>query len=718
MAKYILHILFVFVMANFSLNSEQTFEDFQEFLTFLPRDEGMLYEEKAINFIRAMADELKLPVQIYSVSPSNNQAFSYSQNVEIVLSGSTENEILYLVPLNQSNASLLPVLLIMQELGKLDQSPVIGARFVFLGAEFGDHDAYPMGSKSFLQTYSPNKKALFFYFDFDYPTDRPYLWVTNSMPPALWPLQQAKELLHTENIKAKISPLSSIITRIGFTSERIIPLYFSEGLTGIHMTAPIKKSKNDGSLSLEIWSQSIKNAFVNWHLNLTDINVNAEKNYVNIGNLLIPEPIYIFILIISWTVLTSIFYTSKKSFFLSYQYFWKHRRDFSLLFIIAFLSFFLSGLILLSLLVLQNNWELWHQNPLHFFFYKALLFFLLYFVFLQFLRDINLFAIQKSSIRIALLFSINNAVILLFINITFLWPILWSIFCLLIALSFSRSNIKIYAFLLSPIFICLELYPIFSTSLSFLSGFFLFDDLFANFILTMIFFPTILTILSLRFKNPYLILRKNCGLTLVSAILFILVTYSVSNHYFYQKNGQPLNIKLVENLNLNSAYIDLSSPYEIGSFSLSFYGQKYFIKTPLRYFQLNTSVHHSLDITYKITEFYETNLLQISIFSPKTINSYDINISSREDLFITNSNFPTQAIKKEGVLSNFSVLTGKNPPNPLTINLITNKGREIIIRTTANIDNNEEAALIIPDRFKAVASVEITKEIKIEGKSF
>ncbi len=719
MAKYILQFILLFAMAVFPLSSQNFSEDLHAILSLWPRSEGTLQEKQTIAAISTIARRMKLATHVYSVSPSNEQAFSYSQNIEIVIPGKTENEILYLAPLNQSNAALFPVLLLMQELANQKEIPIIGARFVFLGAEFGKNAAYPMGSKAFLQTYSPNKKAIFFYFDFTYPTNTPYLSTTNEMPPTLWPLQQAKKLLRTQkNITPKISPFSSIISRISFTSQQIIPLYFSEDLTGVHLTSPLKKSPADANISLEVWTESIKNAFLSWHLQLNDIDETPEKNYINIGPFLISESIYIFILIISCAILASIFYIIKKSFFLSYQYFWKHRRDFSLMFIITFLSFFLSGLISLSLLVLKNNIDLWQENPVLFLIYKAFLFFPLYFVFLQFLRDINLSTIQKSSIRMALLFSINNAIILLLINITFIWPILWSIFCLLIALSFPRSKIQVYFLILSPIFICLELYPIFSVSSSFLSGFFLFDDLFANLILTMIFLPTTLTILSLKFKNPYLVLRRNRALALLGIVFFILITHSIFNHRFYKKNEQPLNIKLVENLNLGSAYIDLTSSYKIGKFSLLFYGQEYLIDTKKYHTQVNTNVQHSLDITYKITEFYETNLVQIIINSPKIINSYDINISSTENLFITNSNFPIQAIKKEGTLSNFTVLTGKNPPNPLMINLTTNQETGIIIRVTAKIDNNEEPILTIPDRFKIISSVEITKEIKVDSENY
>lgn len=712
MHRVLSSILLVLLIDSSCLFAQKTSFDIEEIIQLFPREEGTLNERKTITWLQNLARSLNLPLEVSSVNPINGQAFSYSYNVEILVPGTSQDEVIYLTPLNNDNASLVPTILLLQNLATRDKPPTVGARFVFLGAEKGSGPAYPMGTKAFLQTYTPAQKSVFFYLDFS-STSAPNLWTTEEAPPALWPFEETKKLLEYVGIKTTFAAFSSIISRLPFTSEQIISLYNKENLTGIHLTSSISDTKRTLPPLLP-WAQNIKTAFSLWHVNLQTVNITNEKNYVTFGTFIIPELTYVLFVIIFCLLMAAIVYGTKKILLSSYKYFWRHKRDFTLIFIVTFLCFFFSGLISVSFLVLKDNLDLWKENPFIFIFYKGLLFVPLYFIFLQFLRDINLSTIQKSSIRMALLLSINNSIILLFINVTFVWPILWSIVCLLVALIFPRPLIKTIAILLAPLFICTVLSPMFYTSNYVLAEFFLFDNLFANFILTMIFFPTTLTILALNFKNPYAVLQRNRILGILVSLFLISATYGIFTYKFYKKNHQPLYIKISENLDLNNMLIELSSPDKMGSFTLLVEGKEYPLEKVKRQLQIKSITENSLELKYRITPLYSTNTLELEITSKNSIESYEIIMTSTNELFVTNSNFPIEIIKREKGPANFTILTGKNPPNPLIVNLIVNQDSGIIFEVTAKTKSESNRVTTVPKRFDINVTEEVSKRIKIE----
>ncbi|MGL4525060.1 MAG: hypothetical protein ACRCVN_06035 [Spirochaetia bacterium] len=675
-----------------------------------PREEGTLKEQKTIELINSIVKELGLKSQKKSINPFNGEAFSYSSNLEIVIPGITKNEVIYLIPIHMPNASLFPALILMEQLSKSLQVLEVGARFVFLGAENGDTTAYPMGTKAFLETYSPPMKSLFFYFNIHTPNQSVMLWNNGDQPAPLSAVKEAKKVFKNTNISLKIPGFSTISSRILPSKNNLIQLYIDEQLSGLELSNYEEKSMHQiNQKELEIWAKQIAQGFFDWHKELKKIDETIELSYLTIGQFIFSQTLYLQFLIILFLIFLTKRYR-KKTFLACLEILLKYGKFILVVLLISFASLFLSGLVCQSLQIFKGNEVPLKEELALFIFYKIIL---SYFIFSLFLNHTYMKLSRIPLAKISLIISTILFITFSLINISFGWPFLWFVLILLAQNRVKNTYGQLILAILGSLFIFLNMFSLFRLETLYLIPKLLFGDIFTNMIIAIILLPIAINSLSLHRKNYRITSPKSAKIllqTLCMGILGILII-------IYQDFGvkkQPLLIYMQEDLNLDFAVLNFVSPIKIKSLEIYIADEKQSFKNMGKRFTIETQPIDNLNIKYEFKDLIKLKNLNFQIFSELPITEYEILLQSKEEeLFVTSMNYPSKNKINTNGTNTIAVLTGKNPPNPLSVQAIINNTRDVIIEVRARANEIPQILEIDAHRFSVEKERYMSKEFTL-----
>ncbi|MFP4365413.1 MAG: hypothetical protein ACLFR1_16235, partial [Spirochaetia bacterium] len=128
----------------------------EDISSFYPRLEGTQGERDTIAYITQQLDNDNIDYELQDIQIPR-QIHSFSQNIIVRMEGTSRDTLLYLIPMNHpegvsqnqdGSVNIAIGLSIIKELAHsaLDYSVEV----VFLGAEFGDTAAYPLGTRRYL----------------------------------------------------------------------------------------------------------------------------------------------------------------------------------------------------------------------------------------------------------------------------------------------------------------------------------------------------------------------------------------------------------------------------------------------------------------------------------------------------------------------------------------------------------------------------------------
>ena len=677
-----LQILIAPIIANELSDSSyyHILEDLNTFSSFYPRTENSEGEAAAAAFIESRLTDRNIKYTRYDLSESET-VNSWSVTIDAVIPGKSGNEIFMIFPLNHpteaipgrdGSANLAAALFLAEELQSVELPGTV--HIVFMGAEFGKGQEYPLGTKDYLSNYYPELNSAFFYFDFRFIPDNVRINYsgTGSISP-LWILEKSISSLNTAKLTFSTEPEINLINRLGLNSQPfIIDHYFTNEYPVIHF---------EGTYSAYYTPERGKVlALLNF---LTDItmkggglipsNLEWDSHYLYLKlmnyEIFINETNFVlFLLVLISLIITYPFIAHKR--FEKYRktiihHFW----NIPVIFFVMFLLLWISTIIIHIILKIQSFPSLWEIAPFHFLTLKLSIAILIFLLTLRLFKGIHFSRRGTFYSAAAMIFIIIDLLILISVDIAFsyyLLPVLISVFAFTI---FRNRWIKLVFLILSVLILMAGTINIFFLDAKRVISLILLSPITGNLIITANLIPVTLMIFRLQFlyhqKNQKITKIITIGGDLFLAVISIgLFIYLATFNPYAGGRLQP--IRITESISMDSGVrvISFVSPAPLKNFIYSTLSKKTILDISETSYTVSTRVPLDLpEINIADTSFLNRKQYIITIDSLLVPDKIIAVLRGKEEILLFDSNF--QTTDNDDKTTEFHI--GANPKLPLSL---------------------------------------------------
>lgn len=666
-----------------------------------PRNEGSAQEKKVFELITQRLGELRIHYDMHNFRRSERN-HSFSQYIEATLPGEKKDTIIICVPVNnrpqaeREMAGSINIALGLAFLKYAHSIPLpVTVKVLFLGAEYGNEDYYPMGSRLFLNSFFPEYNALVLYLNFEKVPKKVVIKSgANGIVAPYWLINKCAEVFRTSGVQFTIKGSQNQAFRTGLSDEKtIISPYLTAGYPALSFTGEYAKmTENEVSewilsfvLSLQDFLPSVKQGIPGlqeWDYHYLFFQV---FNFYFI----LSEKILIIIIIavISIMILYAFFRTKKlKKYLITLKNnVWSIPVFFGLVFIILIISTFCLDI----LLVVRSFPDLWMSIPAVFFVTKIILC-LLFSTFGYMVLKKYKFSKNGSFYTIAaLLFLIVTVFIVALINISFTYYFLWALFFIFLFSITRKKYLKIMFLLVSQFWIIIAVIDFLTLPELQICKALIFSPVIGNLFFTIIIIPFILLLIRIRFLFRYSGTKRRPGMSIIlgSNLLFvicILTGYILLYDPFNTNNPQVITAeRLIDPLHKKNSLL-ISSRAPLGKLQLLYNKRKYIIDTSARQEKITFNDYPEyFSSALQSVGFLNRKNVTLSLESKGNPLRISVRVGSGDQFVLYDSNFPYYRAQSG---KEYTVSIGKNPPNPLKLELTLPKNRQFTVNVTIEYD--------------------------------
>jgi hypothetical protein len=352
-----------------------------------------------------------------------------------------------------------------------------------------------------------------------------------------------------------------------------------------------------------------------------------------------------------------------------------------LLLVLWLLSLMAATYAIQGVLWLRNSPELWKARPLIFLAFKVLLTILIFVVIspavMKFPHPKQTRYYSSSALLVLLL----NVAVLSLINISFSYYFLWAYFFIFLFSAFHNRLLKLLFLAISPFWLIKATVDMFSfPKYEFCRGVLL-SDYYGNLLISAIFLPYLLSIVSLGYlfsvspTRRLIIRRLNIGLLGASTagLLIFLLAFSP----FGPANPQTVTVTNTIDPDRGVSRIELSSQSPLGRL---FYWKgdapRQIDTLNRQYLFTEESPQDLLSVESSATEILDRRNVQLVLKPIGQPYKLQLSLTSEEEFILFDSNFPfIREVETSTQAVTYRILVGKNPPKPLPLLLTLPSGR-------------------------------------------
>ena len=203
--------------------------DHSYFENHFPRYEGSTAEKEVLAFIEARFKSLEVFYNTYDFSESDT-SHSFSSCIEAIIPGDKPDTLIIAVPLNHprearefQNGSLSIALALSLIRQAVKNRPQLTLRVLFLGAEYGEDNEYPMGSKLFLKDFYPEYRVMVLYLNLLTVPERISIRSGGrGIAAPYWLIERFTESLKEAELFFRVRGNENQVFRIGLNTEKTI----------------------------------------------------------------------------------------------------------------------------------------------------------------------------------------------------------------------------------------------------------------------------------------------------------------------------------------------------------------------------------------------------------------------------------------------------------------------------------------------------------------
>jgi hypothetical protein len=677
-------------------------EEVRAVSSFFPRPEGSRMEKDLVSWIEARLMSLGVGFTPFDFSRSDFQ-HSFSSCIRVDLPGATRDTLILAVPLNSPPDSergrdgSINVALALDLIAHAKNGPPpISLTVLFLGAEYGDTSAYPMGSTLFLRDFQPDYRAAVLYLNFRTVPSRVLVRSGGrGIVTPYWLMNRSVDALREARVPFRLPGEEIQIFRMGTTDERTaIEPYLKAGYPSVGL-----EGENNGiePLNESDWLSSFS-SFLRGIMaaNSTGIPEEWDRHYLLLQaggiSLIIGEKLYLSILLGTLAVLllySLIFRRGLKKYLRTLA---RNIPAILPLAGVAFLFLVAGTYALQGILSLRGFSMLWTYAPLEFLAFKICIALFLYAALYNVMRRLPFPRNGSFYSAAALFFLLIDIGVIAVFNISFTYYFLWAfVFVFLSALVRGRY-MKALLFLPAPFWGLRGLITVFLTPALPFSHFLLLSPLWGNLLAAGVSLPIILMLLRLGlvFPGKGIMRRRVRELVLAGLLLAVggalavrLVTFSP----FSASRPQPLvatqTIRVAASGGTESTSLDIESPAPLGALTVSDPRGTRAIHPPGTSVRLPLMrVASPLQIVQDSSEFLQQRNVQLRVQMPSSPRLVVVTLTSEDDFILFDSSYPS--IRESP--RRYRLLIGTFPPNPLPIQLTLPSDGTFTLTLTAEFD--------------------------------
>jgi hypothetical protein len=649
---------------------------------FYPRLEASEGEKALLDSLQSYLSDQGIAYRLFDFQDSE-EMHSFSTNLEVSVTGGSRDTVIVCAPLNHGDehpsgesgdANLLLALRWLQQARSRDIP--VSFQFLFLGAEFGEGDAYPMGSRLFLEEFYPEAPVAVIYLNMRKIPDRILLSTGGNRRVApLWLVRSLLESLDDAGVPFRIRGEDIQLSRIGVKRPgALIDAYLQAGYAAVEMS-------DLGTAGLRSdWPIRMDRFFWNLVDGYRDgIPESWDKHYLIFQNrffhLIIPESVYLVLLgaVLGLSILAIQIYYRRFLVYLKWTF--QNSWFLLLLLLFCFALLLLATLGLEGIQALRGDMELWKARPLLFLFQKLVLFGFLWVAFTPLRKRLPYARRKKFFSSAALLFLFLDVVILSLFNISFSYYFLWAYFFVFLLSLVRPPLLKVLFLGISSYWLlkfCLEMFlrPEWE-----ICRIILLSRYWGNLLLAAFILPYVLLLMKMSLLFPPSPKREKVfrrgGLALLGlasagcvAALFLFAPYS---------RLRPQIIHAVNTIDAEAGTnnLVLASHASLGSIEYRYAGRPSAMDTRKR--RAGIALEYPSDLlTAEISASPLLNRQNIELLLEAAGHPHqmELHLASQEGFILFGANYPIVrevAPEEEGV--SYRILVGKNPPNPLQLQL-------------------------------------------------
>jgi hypothetical protein len=698
---FLVSVTSVFSQTSFFKLKDDIIRDLKIMQSIYPRNEGSSQEKDLFTLLEKRLGEMSLAYTSHDFQRSEHH-HSFSRFIDVTIPGEIKDTVIICVPVNNPPQSTnrtdgsVNIALALGFLTYLRESrPPVTVKVLFLGAEYGREDYYPMSSRLFLNSFFPEYNVLVVYLNFEKVPGKVIIKCgANGIVAPYWLINKCSEALKTANVPFLVKGNQNQAFRTGLSDERaIISPYLHAGYPAISLEGeyvPLSTTQ------ISDWLLSI-NFFLQDFLTSCKEGIPGKQEwdyhylffqFFDISFILSEKILIIIIIVIITLMLAYAFVRSgklKKYILTLKNNLWNIPVFFGLVFIILVIS----TLMLDLLTVIRGFPELWTFLPAVFFITKMILCLLFSTLFYMALKKYGFSKNGSFYTTAALLFLILTVFIIALINISFTYYFLWALFFIFLFSISRRRVVKIILLLVSQLWIVIAVVDFFRLPELQICKAFIFSPIIGNLLFTIVVIPFILLLIRIRFLFRYAKRRYVRSVSMILGInllvvVIILIGYIILFNPFNSDNPQPVTAERQVDFDKRINRLILSSDAPLGKFEVSYDRREFSIDTRAR----------NVDIPLtRYPELFSYNLESVGFLNRKNITvvlmsqgdpfKIEVKITAESEFVLYDANFPYSR-QRSG--SEYTVYIGKNPPNPLKLELTLPKERRFHLGLTFYYD--------------------------------
>jgi len=716
--RYVFSIMLLFLVVQFSSAAPSDIEsDMNLFLSFGSRADGTDGEKEALNYITGKLKTMEIG---FKRQPLNieKRGHSFSQNVIAEIPGTSKGQFIIAAPVDGGAFSMAFLL----ELAKVfkENPPKNSVSLIFLGAEEGESGFHPYGSRIASESLNREKNIFAIYLEGELPPQKWQLKIGgNGKVAPYWFVKKLSSVLSSDFIPFRLRGTDIQVARLGIQGE-IGPLQ-----TWLDSNIPTILMKGSGTINSTESNRQIKNlinAMVNLDKDLEIIPEKGESIYIFLRPFsgymprIISELPYVSVFLGVSAILLFIILLRFRDVRLNMRRLSRYWWAWPLLFVIVFLFFFLSTLIVEETLLLADFPDIWIHAPGTFVFFKIVVAAALSLNFILITRGLPLPRSPHFYSYAAIVTSGLASLVFMAMDITVTAYALWTIINMMLFTATRKIRRKTFFLLLSIVPSFMGLSVIIREPYTTVIKSLLLSRISGSLVLTLLIFPIILAFTSLSYwrlhynRTRYSVLTPTATFTL-SLSSIITLFWILSLNPYSVKNPQPL--KIIDSINLifNERQLEISSPGPIGNAELSLDGNTY----PLENLGRTADVRMPFNRTPLIVEsdsrsFLGRRTITGKISGEANPENLTIHLNSNTPFTLHEANFPFE-MSPSGTSA--EVFVGENPPFPLSLMFTVNNDAQLILSVVGYWTKPEEPPRIIRRDIEDSASRTVLIEASI-----
>ena len=670
--------------------------------SFSPRLEGSPAEGALLDWISARVVEMGLRAVPLDFSRSDFE-HSFSRCLRVDVPGRSRDSLILAVPIDAPPAAgphedgSINVALALDLLGRIKSlTPPLSLVVLFLGAEFGDTDAYPMGSTLFLRDYRPDYRAAVLYLNLRAVPDRILVrGGGRGIVSPFWLMNRCVDSLRASLVPYRLQADEVQAFRLGVTDERtLIEPYLRAGFPSVGLEGEYGATHIPGSPDMLSALSTFLRAFLD--AGRGGIPEEWDRHYllVQVGDLslIVGERAYVAIFggsIAAVLLFALVFLKRLKKYVRTLL---RNITAIVPLAALAFLFLVAGTYAVRGILVFRQFPTLWSYAPLEFLGLKICA---ALFLFAALYNPFRRFPVPRNGSfysAAALFFLLVEITVVAVFDISFTWYFLWA-FLLVFLSTLARNRwAKAALALPAPFWGIRGIVKVFLVPALPFCRIITLSPVLGNLLVAGACLPFILVLLriGLIFPGKGLLRRGTRELLLAVALLVaggLLAVRLLTFSPFSTESPQPIaatqTVVVDASGRTSSTLLEIESPAPVRGITFSTPGGPRSLPhhwnggpVPL------DSVESPVQVTFDSGQFLQQRTLSLQVKMPSRPRSFSLAIESADDFILYDSSFPAVRIGPHS----YRLLVGAYPPDPLSLQVSLPIEQAFTLTLTAEFD--------------------------------